>query len=96
MPRYDFRCSCGERRTATFSMATVPDAIDCPECSAQARRIPSSPHLGRASTAAFRAIDQAARSAHEPDVVSGSLPGSARSRGTAVTHNPLHAKLPRT
>lgn len=96
MPRYDFRCACGDQSTATFSMATVPDAVSCPACDGAARRIPSSPHLGRSSSAAFRAIDSAARSAHEPQVVSGSLPGARRTPGTPVTRNPLHAKLPRT
>ncbi|MHA3683900.1 hypothetical protein ACXR2T_04145 [Leucobacter sp. HY1910] len=54
----------------------------------------TAPHLSGAGTAAFGLVDRAARSAHEPSVVS-SLP-STGGKQQRYTHNPLHAKLPRT
>jgi putative FmdB family regulatory protein len=96
MPRYDFRCECGAEFTATYSMGEVPAATGCPRCAASARRRMTAPNLGRTGSAAFGLIDRAARSAHEPEVVSGSLPGSRPRPGTPVTSNPLHAKLPRS
>lgn len=96
MPRYDFRCECGDEFTATYPMSEVPTVADCPRCRGSARRLMSAPNLGRTGSAAFGLIDRAARSAHEPEVVSGSLPGSRRRPGTPVTSNPLHATLPRS
>ncbi|WP_396656525.1 FmdB family zinc ribbon protein [Microbacterium sp.] len=96
MPRYDFRCGCSAEFTATYPMSAVPEVADCPRCGERARRRLTAPHLSRTGSAAFGLIDRAARSAHEPEVVSGSLPGRRRRPGTPVTSNPLHAKLPRT
>lgn len=95
MPRYDFRCTCGDF-TAFYAMAAVPTATDCPQCGSSARRVMTAPHLGRTASATFGLMDRAARSAHEPEVVSGALPGARRRPGTPVTTNPLHQKLPRS
>ncbi|WP_119696698.1 FmdB family zinc ribbon protein [Microbacterium halotolerans] len=95
MPRYDFRCGCGTAFVAGYPLASVPDTAACPDCGNAARRGVSSPHLGRTSSATYGLMDRAARSAHEPQIVSGSVPGARRSPGTPVTTNPLHAKLPR-
>ena len=94
MPTYSFRCEAGCLFDATFRMAEVPAQTVCRECGAEATRVITTPHLSAAGTSAFRMIDSAARSAHEPPVVT-SLPKSGRARTQRVTHNPLHAKLPR-
>lgn len=95
MPLYEFRCASGDVFEAMFAMAEVPDAVPCPGCGEDARRRVSPPRLSRTGTAAFRAVDSAARSASEPAVVTGTPPGRRKPRGAAVTRNPLHAKLPR-
>jgi len=96
MPTYSFRCDAGDVFDAVFSMSEVPDTTVCLHCESQARRVPPAPFLSQAGSSAYGLIDQAARSAHEPQVVSGSLPGASRATPTRYTTNPLHAKLPRT
>ena len=75
-------------------MSSVPAELLCTECGSSARRVITAPHLAFTGSAAFKAVDAAARSAHEPDVVT-SLPSSGRTRVQQVTRNPLHQKLPR-
>ena len=94
MPSYSYRCEEGCRFDALFPMAEVPGETPCRECGAVARRAITAPHLSGTGSAAFRLVDGAARSAHEPAVV-GSLPGAGNARPQRVTRNPLHAKLPR-
>ncbi|EOM76690.1 FmdB family zinc ribbon protein [Rhodococcus rhodnii] len=94
MPLYEFHCQdCGpiERH---HPMATVPDDEPCPECGESMRRRVGAPALGRIGSPAMRALDDAARSAHEPAVVN-SLPGSPRTRRTPRSADPRHRKLPR-
>jgi len=93
VPRYEFRCECGDF-AATYTMNAVPPSADCPHCGGTARRVYSAPHLGRTGSSEFGLIDRAERSAHEPEVVSGAVPGRRRRPGTPITTNPLHAKLP--
>jgi len=93
MPTYEFCCPAGDRTDAQFSMASVPDALDCPACGQRAVRRPSSPYMSNAGSSRYRLIDSTKRSAHEPDVVSA-LPSSGRPT-TQYTSNPLHSKLPR-
>lgn len=93
MPTYEFVCPGRHRTDRVFSMAEVPGTIDCPECSIRARRVIGAPHLSRSGAAGFAAIDTAARSAHEPEVVRSTYPGN--SAVASVTHNPLHQRLPR-
>ncbi|WP_449277017.1 zinc ribbon domain-containing protein [Leucobacter sp. GX24907] len=94
MPSYSFLCSEGCRFDGTYTMADVPQECECRVCGAVARRLITAPHLSKAGTATFAAIDRSARSAHEPEVV-GSLPSTGAKRSQPVTRNPLHAKLPR-
>lgn len=94
MPSYSFRCAQDGVFDASFSMADAPAGLACPACGVGARRVITAPHLSVAGSSGFKLIDDAARSAHEPAVVS-SLPASGRQRATPVTRNPLHAKLPR-
>lgn len=93
MPLYEFACPNGHSTETAFPLADVPASIDCPACSIRARRLMAAPHLGRGSSPYLQAMDASARSAHEPEVVSSTRPGSRG--GTPVTHDPRHAKLPR-
>lgn len=96
MPLYEFRCPEGTVHEAAYSMAAVPDTVDCPDCAAPAaRRIPSV-QLSRAGSSAYRLIESTQRSASEPEVVT-SLPVAGRKprEGPRYTGNPLHRKLPR-
>ncbi|MBK0420825.1 zinc ribbon domain-containing protein [Leucobacter sp. CSA2] len=94
MPSYSFRCEAGCRYDAMYSMAEVPKTAECRVCGAEARRAVTAPHLSGAGSSAFKLVDSAARSAHEPQVV-GSLPTAGPAKRQPVTRNPLHAKLPR-
>jgi putative FmdB family regulatory protein len=98
VPLYEFRCPEGTTTESPFSMATVPDAIACPDCGAAARRRITGARLSRSGTPAYGLIESTERSAEAPEVVT-SLPGpsaSARSRKEPRhTGNPLHLKLPR-
>ncbi|WHU45294.1 zinc ribbon domain-containing protein [Gordonia sp. L191] len=94
MPTYVFRC---DRRCATverhYSMAAVPEAIDCPDCGDAAPRRVRAPALGAGASTAMRLQDATRSSAETPAVVS-SVPSAARRR-TPVSTNPLHRRLPR-
>ncbi len=92
MPVYEFRCpaDCG-RFEVRHPMASVPSAESCPSCAAESPRMIAAVGLSRSGSAVHRAMDQAARSASEPEVVRGS-PG--RARRTPVTTDPRHRKLP--
>jgi putative FmdB family regulatory protein len=94
VPTYSYRCVNGCTFDAVFAMAEVPAELTCTRCGVSARRVIGAPHLAATGTPAFQAVDAAARSAHEPSVVT-SLPSKGRQRVQRVTHNPLHQKLPR-
>ncbi|TFD84380.1 zinc ribbon domain-containing protein [Cryobacterium lactosi] len=95
MPIYEFRCEICARFEQNHPMDLVPDLVDCPTCLAPARRVMSAPHLSAAGSAAFRLVEKTSRSAAEPEVVQSTHPGRRSGRGTPVTANPLHRKLPR-
>ena len=94
MPTYSYRCSQGCTFDAIFPMAQVPAELGCRDCGSSAHRVITAPHLASTTSPAFKAVDAAARSAHEPAVVT-SLPSNGRKRVQKVTRNPLHQKLPR-
>ncbi|HRO28940.1 MULTISPECIES: FmdB family zinc ribbon protein [Micrococcaceae] len=96
MPLYEFRCPEGTVLEASYSMTSVPDAVDCPDCGAPAARRITSVRLSRAGSAAYRLIESSQRSAAEPEVVTA-LPAAGRKprEGPRYTGNPLHRKLPR-
>ncbi|OBG84021.1 hypothetical protein A5733_04960 [Mycobacterium sp. NS-7484] len=93
MVLYEFRCdsSCGVTKKL-YPMNARPDAIDCPDCGAPARRLISSPNLGRGGSTAMALQDATRATADRPAVVAGPPPGGRRQK---VTTNPLHHKLPR-
>lgn len=95
MALYEFSCpQCGPIEQF-HSMASAPETIECPSCGGTAARQISTPRLSIAGSSAFKLIDATKKSAHEPQVVTGSLPGSGHRRAAPVTRNPLHQKLPR-
>lgn len=92
MPMYEFACpECGVFEQS-HPLAAIPRAVACPGCDTQAPKIISSVGYSRLSGAAATAMERAAASAHEPAVVT-SKPTSPRP--AAMTHNPLHRRLPR-
>ena len=95
MPLYEFRCPAGTTTDASFSMATVPDAVDCPDCGAPAPRQITVPRLSRAGSPALRLMDSTRRSAESPEVVTTIPAGGGRTEAPRHTHHPLHQKLPR-
>lgn len=94
MPSYSFQCAEGCRFDALYTMSEVPAETVCRVCGGSARRAITAPHLSVAGSSAYRLIDGAARSAHEPAVVDR-LPSRGPGRSQPVTTNPLHARLPR-
>lgn len=95
MPSYSYRCAEGCRFDAIYSMTEVPSETECRTCGSVARRAITAPHLSAAGRSSYGVIEHAAKSAHEPPVVT-SLPAAGPSRRQPVTRNPLHAKLPRS
>jgi putative FmdB family regulatory protein len=93
MTLYEYRCAACDAVELNFAIGQAPQSAECPGCGRQVRRVFSPPRLSIAGTSAYKLLDSTARSAHEPDVVSG-LPGSKAPR-QRYTHNPLHQKLPR-
>ncbi|WP_203236531.1 FmdB family zinc ribbon protein [Nocardia panacis] len=91
MPTYHFRCEgCGSFE-AGYAMAEVPATAPCPTCAGASRRGFGGGALLHTGSAASRLLEATARTASEPRVVNAPPPG----RGTPVTRNPLHRKLPR-
>lgn len=95
MPIYEYRCTDCTDFEQIHRMGLAPAEVPCPTCQAPARRRMSAPALSAGGTSAFRLIDDAARSAHEPQVVTSTGPGQRPAARQSVTTNPLHRKLPR-
>ncbi|GAA1128014.1 zinc ribbon domain-containing protein [Citricoccus alkalitolerans] len=98
MPLYEFRCPEGTATEASFSMASVPDSLDCPRCGEVASRRISGVRLSHSGSAAYRLIEDTRRSAESPEVVNSlpAAPSPARPRKEPTyTGNPQHLKLPR-
>lgn len=96
MPIYEFRCSSAHRFEVTLPMSRRDGAQDCPDCGAPAARLIAAPALGRLGSPAARLLESTQASAHSPGVVDA-VPGTGASprRGTPVTRDPRHARLPR-
>lgn len=95
MPIYEYRCPECSIFEVISPMGAASDQRSCPTCGQTARRKISVPNLSKTGTAAFQLIDSAARSASEPQVVTGALPATSRRKSQPYTTNPLHRKLPR-
>jgi putative FmdB family regulatory protein len=85
VPIYAFRCrECGLFELAR-PMTDAGAAATCPSCGAEARRVFTPPGLALLATPVRGALDQAERSAYEPDVVT-------RKDGRPLPHR--HAQSP--
>jgi putative FmdB family regulatory protein len=90
---YAYRCPQDGAFDLRAPMGQAPQGAACPTCEDEAPRVFLAPRLGSGRGDLIRAIDRTKASADRPEVVSR-LPASGR-RGTPVTSNPLHRKLPR-
>ena len=95
MPIYEYRCPNCSSFEVLLRMGTALDTMSCPSCQRTSRRRISAPHLSGTGSAAFRLMDSADRSAHEPAVVESPRPGARVGRAQTVQSNPLHRTLPR-
>jgi len=95
MPIYEYRCTDCTDFEQVHGMGRAPDVVDCPTCQSPARRQMSAPTLSVAGSAAYRVLEETARSAFEPTVVRSTHPGTPSGAGRQITHNPLHRNLPR-
>ncbi|MEV4635179.1 zinc ribbon domain-containing protein [Rhodococcus coprophilus] len=95
MPLYEYRCAeCGPFDLFVPMSEVRPDAA-CPSCAGASRRAVTAPRLGYGRTTAMRLLDSTARTASEPAVVSGSIPGRPRTPPRPVSTDPRHRMLPR-
>ncbi|WP_374927927.1 FmdB family zinc ribbon protein [Kytococcus sedentarius] len=94
MPLYDIRCEAQHHTELRIPLSQADAPLTCPTCGSDARRLPSSPGLGRSQSTAGRLIDSTRATAHTPGVVDAVPPGRAQ-RATPVSRDPRHAKLPR-
>lgn len=93
---YEFLCEQHGVFEAHLPIGTAPAEQACPCCGAPARRIVSAPMvIGSSRSAWSGAIERAARTAHEPEVVSSVPPAGARRRIRTVPLTPQLARLPR-
>ena len=80
MPLYAFRCeTCGPFEEWR-SLSEYSKPAQCPRCQADARRVVTPPNLVRTPPAIRKARALEEKSAHEPEVVRGPLPGKPFSR----------------
>ena len=93
MVTYEFRCAQDGPFDLRAPMGEAPSRAACPACEETAPRSFLAPRLGSGRGDLVRAIDRTHASADRPEVVSAP-PASGR-RGTPVTGNPLHRRLPR-
>ncbi|WP_299573253.1 zinc ribbon domain-containing protein [uncultured Williamsia sp.] len=92
MPLYVFRCAACPDVDRAFSMAAVPDEIDCATCGAPARRVITTVATG-ADPGTTRLLDATRATADRPAVVSA-IPGRT-APVRRVTTDPRHRRLPR-
>lgn len=94
MPLYEFRCPhCGVFE-AMHHMSEVPGSRTCRNCSETAVRVFSPIGLSALASDRAKAIGDAERSAHEPEIVTRvpNHPGGSQPR---TTQDPRHLNLPR-
>lgn len=93
---YEFLCEQHGVFELHRPIGSAPQDQACPECGAPSRRIVSAPMvIGSSRSAWSGAIERAARSAHEPEVVSSVPPAGARRRIRTAPLTPQLARLPR-
>ncbi|MFC0358870.1 MULTISPECIES: FmdB family zinc ribbon protein [Kytococcus] len=94
MPLYAVRCEAAHEGEVQVPLARADEPIACPTCGAAARRLISSPRIGRGNDPRARLIESTEATAHAPQVVDA-VPGAGNRRATPVSRDPRHAKLPR-
>lgn len=97
MATYEYRCDEHGLMDAEFAMGEAPQALPCPECSVESRRVYSSPMISAVDQKRMGLIDSTKASADAPQVVS-SIPNGGRinSRPTPMAPpDPRLQKLPR-
>lgn len=97
MPTYEFSCDEHGRTEDFFSMGDAPNAVPCPECGADSRRVFSSPMISAVDQRRMNLIDSTKATADAPQVVS-SIPSGGRinSKPTPMAPpDPRLQKLPR-
>jgi putative FmdB family regulatory protein len=93
---YEYLCELDGVFELSRPMGTAPEAADCPHCGTRAVRIVSAPRIVTTTRSAWSvAMDRAAKSAHEPDVVSSVPSAGARPRIRNAPMTPALARLPR-
>lgn len=93
MVTYSYRCAGDGPFDLRAPMGRAPDRAACPTCAGDAPRAFTVPRLGSGRADLVRAIDATHAGAERPQVVSRPPPSGRR--GTPVTTNPLHRRLPR-
>ncbi len=91
MPLYDYDCGqCG-----SFSdlqpMSRASEAMPCPICGEPADRIVCTPFVANRAPNNRVAHQRSEKSAHEPQVATGPLPGKARGHGHGHHHGHGHS-----
>ncbi|MGU3293006.1 FmdB family zinc ribbon protein [Williamsia sp. M5A3_1d] len=96
MPLYGFRCDqgCGDVERA-YSMASVPDRIDCPDCGEVARRRFDPIAVGHGGSVGMRLRDATAATAESPRVTSSVPATGSRRHRRQVSTDARHRRLPR-
>lgn len=95
MATYSYRCRAdGVVFDRSAPIGTATEHSPCPVCAGSARRVITAPMLSLAPRPLVRALDQAARSADAPEVVT-TPPPRPRRRVPAGAVHPGVAKLPR-
>jgi putative FmdB family regulatory protein len=94
VPVYQYRCAEHGVFEVTLAMGVATARRRCAGCNADARRVFSPPLLSRTPTGVATAIEQAAKSRFEPEVVAAPAPRSG-ARASRTVSNPLLQRLPR-
>ena len=95
MATYEYRCDEDGLFDVARPVGTAPQAITCPVCKSEARRVFSKPMLSSLSVALVAAVDHAEKSRTEPDVVTSLPPTGARKRTPVLPLTPTLRRLPR-
>ena len=95
MIAYEYRCEDHGVFAVRLPMGEAGPASPCVTCDLPAARLFSAPMLRRAPANRMALIDQAEKSADEPEVVSSLPPRPAHKRTPMAPSNPALQRLPR-
>lgn len=94
MVLYQYRCERHGDIEVLKPMGEAPRSVTCEVCGQSAKRVFTAPITRHPDRATVAAIDNALRSAHEPDVVT-SIPSGVQKRPGWISTDPRHRKLPK-